>query len=225
MKKVLRRHGGDGSGNFGHAGRPGKVGGSQPKGEGTGKTKRFTVYHGSTKKFDKFDISKATNYHTQKTGVPLVFFSENDAVASTYGENITKAEIEMKNPLEIDAEGKEWIDIAPEIEEKFTVYTSKPQEEFRKYQNSLISKYGEYDFYDSATDSERKQLDYLSSKYGDYLRSGKPNEYKNPKPEYDGLIIKNVYDHGVYLPSTSESSYTPYTTVYAVTSESQIKIR
>jgi len=31
MKKVLRRHGGEGSGNFGHSGRPGKVGGSQPK--------------------------------------------------------------------------------------------------------------------------------------------------------------------------------------------------
>jgi len=95
MKKVLRQHGGDGSGNFGHAGRPGKVGGSQPKGEGTGLVeKRETLklsldegkelkekgylLHGSNKEFSEF----------KRLNTDALYFSSPDGFRTTQAEAI-----------------------------------------------------------------------------------------------------------------------------------------
>jgi hypothetical protein len=70
--KVIRRKGGEGSGNFGHAGRPGQVGGSSSEGNSESGPK-INAYHTSLTDFNEFD-SSFIGSSTGHTGIAAGFF-------------------------------------------------------------------------------------------------------------------------------------------------------
>ncbi len=105
--------GGPGSGNFGHEGRPGEVGGSgqgneakestEPK---TGESYRGKVFHGTSYEFEEFDMEEIGK-HRGTEGTMLLFtddMKEARDYATSYeseGKNprVITAQIELKNPL------------------------------------------------------------------------------------------------------------------------------
>jgi hypothetical protein len=223
-KFPFMKNGGKGSGNHGHKGRPGERGGS---GKGTGF--KFHVYHGTNSDFDKFSTDFSTNWHSKAIGLPLLFFSDSTETASTYGDNIVEAEIEMENPLLYDAEGREWVEVIDDVKQKFTVYESTEHKDFVEYRDFVFEKYPAMkeweDWSEYASAEEIGNLTRLSKEYGNYRNDVANGTIKaqTPIPVYDGIIMKNVLDQGL-LPVYATGAYTPHATVYAVIDAKQIKI-
>lgn len=72
--------------------------------------KSVKVYHGTDAEFDSFDLSKIKRNNA-------LFFSDSKDTALGYGKNVKEAEIEFKNPLTIDAEGKTYSVFNKQIEQ------------------------------------------------------------------------------------------------------------
>jgi hypothetical protein len=108
-----RALGGPGSGNFGHSGRPGQIGGSSPSLIAGDDGQPLTLYHGT---IDPDLTHPDPAFAVENSGV--TFFTDNEDVAWGYtfqreygetvgdsSENVIKANISMRNPLVVDMDG------------------------------------------------------------------------------------------------------------------------
>lgn len=57
------------------------------------------VYHGTSARFEKFDITKAKNHHYSRRALPAYFFTANEDRAALYGKNVVPVYLKMKNPM------------------------------------------------------------------------------------------------------------------------------
>lgn len=108
-----RALGGPGSGNFGHSGRPGQIGGSAPSLLAGDDGQPLTLFHGT---IDPELTHPDPTFAVENSGV--TFFTDNEDVAWGYtfqreygetvgdsSENVIKANLSMRNPLVVDMEG------------------------------------------------------------------------------------------------------------------------
>lgn len=68
----------------------------------------LVVYHGTTREFDEFDLTKSRNYPYYS----MTFFSDNKTVADSFRNktqtNIMPVYLKMENPFIIDEKGADW---------------------------------------------------------------------------------------------------------------------
>ena len=173
------------------------------------------VYHGTNIDFSEF--GESMNSLTKKLGLPTYFFTDNPAVASSYGDKILKFELNIDNPLILDMNGSDWMDMHDEIISNLQKYKSKEAKDLEEYKEEI---YSEYEVYEDLPEDIRNKLDRLS-----FLADEKEMELKDINEiyglKYDGVIIKNVYDMADKEPSFN--SYSPYGTVYVVFDKNQIR--
>lgn len=110
MKAIIQKKGGSGSGNFGHSGRPGKIGGSTSSGEGSGglsdAAKKHGFQEGTVGKWELGEVVDAKTImgnslkqiatQTSASGVRYIA----RIVKFTDGEYKGKTHLEFKDPVE-----------------------------------------------------------------------------------------------------------------------------
>jgi hypothetical protein len=148
-----RALGGPGSGNFGHAGRPGEVGGSSSNSDNVIKDENgepLVVYHGTDRSFSEFDVSHGGNTLSTNTGaangVLGVFFTTDlykaDELYAGKRGHIVEANISLKNPERLRG-GEFESDASAAVNEATAQYVGKSvndltEQDFIEWKDSLI---------------------------------------------------------------------------------------
>lgn len=175
-----------------------------------------TVYHGSQQKPNQFLPEKATNYYSQVLGIPTYFFSDNEPMSTSYGKKVTKANLSLQKPLEVNANGKTFDEILPEIENRLGIYKNQLHKEWAEKYAAAEQEYGEGAM---AHDTAPKEvITELNRLHAEAMSQPEQKVYS-----HDGLIIKDVWDWGVHPPKVRGGEYKPYGTVYVAFEPTQIK--
>lgn len=89
MKARFRYKGGQGSGNFGHRGRPGKVGGSAPASYNITGAQLPTLFHGGKRKVRQIDPTQLQQRDAGYYGAGF-YVTTTEEYAKSYGPKVTK---------------------------------------------------------------------------------------------------------------------------------------
>ena len=196
------------------------------------KGKPQVVYHGTGGSFDEFKTG-TKNAWSDALGIDTYFFSKGTSTASTYASQfkdgkIIPAYLDIKNPLEIDANGGEWFDAISEASDKLRTYRTGEEKSFLDAKAEYYAKYAYEAEHEpeSIPEEDTAKLEAASKRLTEHILKN-PKVYEKAKRHpygVDGIIVKNVMDSTAAEPDTDESgSYSPFTTVYIPFKPTQIK--
>lgn len=125
----------------------------------------YEVYHGSPVQFDgDFDFSKSGSNEGTTHG-DGVYFTKLKETAKTYGPNLIKANVTLKNPYEVGKSNlKDRIDEIYELDTKHAVDKTSPH--YAYVEGKLDSKYQVLDYLKSVAQKNNMKLSELMRKFG-----------------------------------------------------------
>lgn len=191
----------------------------------------LVVYHGTASEFDTFRTGTKNSW-SDTLGFDTYFFSEGKATASTYSGQFANGKIQenylsIKKPLEIDANGGEWMDALSEAIEKIQTYRTPEEKEFIEVKERFNEQYGyeaEYEP-DNVPEEATRKVEDAGRRLTDHILANK-KLYQTAKKQpygYDGIVVKNVLDMTAAGVDEDITDYSPFTTVYIAFKPNQIK--
>ncbi len=193
----------------------------------------LVVWHGTHGNFDEFKRD-TKNAWTDSLGFDTYFFSEGKAVASTYASQFDDGKVmgtylDIKKPLEIDANGGEWIDAIGEASDHIRTYRTPEEKRWLEISSAIDEKYAyelEYEP-ENVPEEVTRERNAAHRQFEEHFMENR-QLYRKAKRQpfgYDGIIVKNVLDMTAAAvgEEEAEAGYSPYTTVYVTFKPEQIK--